>query len=148
MMIFTDANLVASELLFESEYVNRTVKALMVHHGQLLRTRVMAKASGRPGPNTVTGDYRRSISMSVESTPGSTTVIVGTNAPQGRRLEFGFNGVDSLGRSYNQPPFPHFGPALDEIIPGLVEALTAGVVPDARFVRRRTSAPAQSGHFR
>lgn len=127
MNIFTNASMVASEMLFESEAVNRTVHGLMVHHGQLLRTRVMAKASGRPGPNVITGDYRRSISMSVEAAPGRTVVIVGTNAPQGRRLEFGFNGMDSLGRHYNQPPYPHFGPAVDDIVPGLVHALQEAV---------------------
>jgi hypothetical protein len=123
MRIFTNASSVAAELAFESDAVNKTVKDILVRHGQLLRTRVMAKASGRPGPNVVTGDYRRSIHMQVESKGGFTTVTVGTNAPQGRRLEFGFNGVDSLGRSYNQPPYPHFGPAVDETVPGLVKDL-------------------------
>jgi len=127
MNIFTDASRVVSEMLFESAAVQKTVRDKMVHHGQLLRTRVMAKASGRPGPNTITGDYRRSISMQVEEVPGRTTVTVGTNAPQGRRLEFGFNGVDSLGRAYNQPPFPHWGPAIDEIVPGLVKDLEDAV---------------------
>jgi hypothetical protein len=127
MIIATDASRVAAELLFESEAVHRTVEGIMVHHGQLLRTRVQAKASGRPGPNIVTGDYRRSISMSVESTPTSTTVTVGTNSPQGRRLEFGFHGVDSLGRYYNQPPFEHFGPAVDDVVPGLVRSLEGAV---------------------
>jgi hypothetical protein len=26
----------------------------------------------------------------------------------------GFHGTDSLGRHFNQPPLPHFGPAVDE----------------------------------
>lgn len=123
MRIWTNASHVAADFLFQSEAVHRTVRGIMVHHGQLLRTRVMAKASGRPGPNVITGDYRRSISMQVEEAPARVSVIVGTNAPQGRRLEFGFHGADSLGRYYNQPPYPHFGPAIDEIVPGVTSAL-------------------------
>ena len=29
------------------------------------------------------------------------------------RLEFGFADIDSLGRVYNQPPFPHVRPAVE-----------------------------------
>src|SRR5688500_16885395 len=91
------------------------------HHAQLMVTRVQANASGRPGPNAPTGDYRRSWSwepaggihagrdaqgrFTSGGLPGDFAVAyVGTNKPQGRRLEFGFVGVDSLGRHYNQPP--------------------------------------------
>lgn len=87
------------------------------HYGQLLRTRVMAKASGRPGPRAVTGDYRRSWVHEFHGGPQTSTSIVGTSAPQGRRLEFGFHGADSLGRVYNQPPFPHARPAFDQTAP-------------------------------
>jgi hypothetical protein len=100
-----------------SKLVDLKLSRLTKHFGQLLRTRVMAKASGRPGPNAVTGDYRRSWQMQTRGGGSSTTVEVGTNAVQGRRLEFGFNGSDSLGRIYNQPPFPHARPAFDEIQP-------------------------------
>ncbi|MGV9878670.1 hypothetical protein [Streptomyces sp. NPDC003006] len=40
-----------------------------------------------------------------------------------RRLEFGFVGVDSLGRHYNQRPFPHLRPAVGTVGPLLVHAL-------------------------
>ncbi len=36
---------------------------------------------------------------------------VATNAPQSNRLEYGFVGVDSLGRHYMQYPMPHIVPA-------------------------------------
>jgi hypothetical protein len=49
--------------------------------------------------------------------------MVGTNKPQGRRLEFGFVGEDSLGRSYDQAPLPHFGPALDDEAPRFEQAV-------------------------
>jgi hypothetical protein len=54
---------------------------------------------------------------------------VGTVRPQGRRLEFGFTGTDSLGRSYDQPAYPHFGPAHDQTAPEFVEAI-AGIADD------------------
>jgi len=82
---------------------------------QLGASRVRGKASGRPGPRNRSGDYRRSI-VSDTQVQGSTVLgQIGTNSPQGRRLEFGFVGADSLGRNYNQPPFPHFMPAVPEI---------------------------------
>ncbi len=88
--------------------------ALVKHHGTLLQARTKGKAAGRPGPRMVTGDYNRSIGVNFGFEAGSPTARVGTNRPQGRRLEKGFVGTDSLGRTYNQPPYPHFGPALDE----------------------------------
>lgn len=94
-------------------------------YGNLLATSVKAHASGRPGPRTVTGDYRRSITTDVRREAGTAIATVGTTRPQGRRLELGFVGVDSLGRHYNQPPFPHFRPALSKIEGPYVAALTA-----------------------
>lgn len=100
--------------------VDSKLGKLTRHYGQLLRTRVMAKASGRPGPNTVTGDYRRSWQLKVSGGERSTTAEVGTNAVQARRLENGFYGADSLGRHYSQPPYPHARPAFDEIAPKFI----------------------------
>jgi hypothetical protein len=84
-------------------------------HTQLLTVRTKQHASGRPGPRTPTGDYRRSINGITERRGSIVIGIVGTNRPQGPRLERGFIGVDSLGRHYNQPPYPHFQPAAVEI---------------------------------
>lgn len=117
------------------KYMSDRASQSVVHHTQLLRTRVMAKASGRPGPNAPTGDYRRSISMRVER-GAWTTGHVGTNKPQGRRLELGFVGPDSLGRHFPYRPYPHFGPAMDEIGPEFVrdlEDIVSGVVKDKRW---------------
>ncbi|MFI1177014.1 hypothetical protein [Streptomyces melanogenes] len=52
---------------------------------------------------------------------------VGTSAPQARRLEFGFVGVDSLGRRYAQRPYPHLGPAVEQAGPRLVQELGRAV---------------------
>jgi len=110
----------ASSLRMAGKDIDKKVQSLVRHHGQLLRTRTMAKASGRPGPNVVTGDYRRSWQLEFKGSGASSKSTVGTNAPQGRRLEQGFYGMDSLGRVYSQPPFPHAGPAFDETVPGFI----------------------------
>lgn len=75
-----------------------------------LHNRVKMNASGRPGPNVITSTYRRSIHL--EPAKSGDSVVIGTNAPQGARLEFGFSGTDSLGRVYDQPAYPHFRPAM------------------------------------
>lgn len=85
------------------------------HWGLILQNRVKAHAQGRPGPRMVTGDYNRSIALAVGTERGSPSATVGTNKAQGRRLELGFVGEDDAGRHYDQPPYPHFGPALDEV---------------------------------
>jgi hypothetical protein len=75
--------------------------------------KVQSNASGRPGPEIVTGAYVDSFSTSVATAGDSVTGTVGTDAPQALRLEYGFVGTDSLGRRYNQPPFPHWRPAAE-----------------------------------
>lgn len=115
---------VAHEFERLGKTANARANRLVRHHGQLLKTRVQANASGRPGPNAPTGDYRRSIALELVTTGDVVTAYVGTNLPQGRRLEFGFHGADSLGRVYNQQPYPHFGPALDQTSGGFIAAMT------------------------
>lgn len=92
---------------------------LVRHHAMLLETRIKAHASGRPGPRVITGNYRRSWT----TTHHGSASTVGTNAPQARRLEWGFYGPDRLGRVYNQRPYPHVGPAFDETKPGFERAI-------------------------
>lgn len=77
---------------------------------------VKQHASGRPGPNVNTGAYRGQIVISgyLDYGNGSMAVVEST-APETNRLEMGFVGVDSLGRHYQQPPFPHWRPALVEL---------------------------------
>lgn len=77
-------------------------------------TKIRGNASGRPGPNAPTGDYRRSWNRQTLTTANSDnySISVGTNRPQARRLEFGFIGQDSLGRNYHQPAYPHVEPAI------------------------------------
>ena len=58
-----------------------------------------------------TGTLRRSIHM--ERVAGRTAVAVGTDMPYARRLEYGFAGVDSLGRRYHQAARPYMRPAIE-----------------------------------
>lgn len=94
---------------------SRTLPTVVRRNGRELQRRVRANASGRPGPNKITGDYWRSIKYRTYKLPSGLTAEVFSAAPQAYRLEYGFVGVDSLGRHYNQPPFPHFRPALRSI---------------------------------
>ena len=43
--------------------------------------------------------------------------------PQARRIEFGFQGKDRLGRVFNQPAFPYLRPAADAENPKLARRL-------------------------
>lgn len=75
-------------------------------------------ASGRPGPRAPTGDYRQSWRPEpLSSRPDEVSISVGTDRVQANRLEYGFVGTDSRGRTYDQAPLPHHGPAVDVIEP-------------------------------
>lgn len=92
---------------------------------------VRGRASGRPGPRVITGDYRRSINGQViEHERGRIVGQIGTNAAQARRLEFGFFGPDSLGRRYNQPAFAHFGPSVPDISTLAVREISESVTQE------------------
>jgi hypothetical protein len=92
--------------------VNRTVQ----QQGRLLRALIMERASGRPGPNVISGDYRGSWTPEPFDVPDGGGVVIGTREPQGRRLEYGFYDMtDSLGRHFFQVPRPHVGPSVNEL---------------------------------
>ena len=44
----------------------------------------------------------------------SVAVYVGTDVQYARRIEYGFEGEDSRGRTYHQPAQPYLRPAIDE----------------------------------
>ncbi|WP_314250915.1 HK97 gp10 family phage protein [Streptomyces sp. DSM 40907] len=121
--VYTNAAQIAA--LLDARAVRTLPETLSVvqHHAMLLEARIKARASGRPGPNAPTGDYRRSWTHEVSTDGVTVTATVGTNKPQARRLEYGFVGADSLGRIYNQAPLPHVGPAIEEIRPIFLAAL-------------------------
>lgn len=85
------------------------------HTATLGIARIRGNASGRPGPNVITGAYRNSWRSEMHALPHGAACTIGTDLPYGRRLEFGFTGTDALGRNYAQPPFAHVQPALGYI---------------------------------
>jgi hypothetical protein len=91
---------------------NRTVQ----QQARLARALIQQNASGRPGPNIITGAYRSSWRIEPFAVPDGGGAEVGTDKPQGRRLEYGFYDMtDSIGRHYFQPPFPHVQPAVNDL---------------------------------
>lgn len=124
MPLTTNASTVAAGMEAVAALVPERVAALTKHVGVLLQARIKSRASGRPGPNIVTGQYVASWKneLTLEGV-AIATATVSTDQPQGRRLEYGFIGTDSLGRNYHQPAFPHVGPALDEVTPVYMELL-------------------------
>jgi hypothetical protein len=91
-----------------------------------------------PGPNVVTGEYV----SSWEVDHSGVSAAVWTDAPQADRLEYGFHGADSLGRRFDQPAYPHIGPAVDEAEEELERRLDALV---ASLVSGRRGGPVFSG---
>lgn len=75
--------------------------------GDLLRD-IRRNIGERPGPHNVTGNYRSSWYMTFEGGEA----YVNTRHPAYMRLEHGYTGIDSLGRHYNQPAYPHVAPAV------------------------------------
>lgn len=123
---------VAADLTRASATAQARATRATRHYGQLLQTRVKANASrsrraptgaGAGGPRLITGDYNRGIGLQFVVTAGGFAAEAGTNHDQGRRLELGFVGTDSAGRDYDQPPYPHFGPAADRTEPEFVAAM-------------------------
>lgn len=113
------------------------VDKVVVKHAYLAIAAIRVKARGRPGPNMVTGDYSRSWTVIFQRTMFSSSATLGTNRPQGRRLEKGFFGTDSLGRRYRQPPFPHVGPAMRVVEPAFQRDLLHGLRDVVRAAKLR-----------
>ena len=84
---------------------------------------VKGKASGPPGPNVRSGNYVGSINGKTEPDAEGIIGRIGTNAPQGARLEWGFKGPDVLGRVYNQKERPHWRPAAEELKPYAIKTI-------------------------
>ena len=60
-----------------------------------------------------TGNLKRSIDVgNLQSSGDTMTVEVGTDVVYAARIEYGFKGVDSLGRRYKQDGRPYLEPAL------------------------------------
>lgn len=119
MTISSNAGEVARQISQRARKIPIGVDKAVSKWGLLLQTKIKANAglpaSGPPGPRIQTSDYNRSWNIRRTGNATHRRATVGTNKPQGKRLEYGFVGTDSLGRHYNQPPYPHVGPAVQEI---------------------------------
>lgn len=103
----------ADRLERAADKVGPAVQKRMKHVATLGIATIRRNASGRPGPRAITGDYRASWRTEHTALPHGAHCTIGTDRPQGRRLEFGFwDMYDSLGRHFYQPPYPHVQPAL------------------------------------
>ena len=79
-------------------------------------------------PQSISGTLRRTTRLlDVEEIGHAWTARIGPTQPYGRRLELGFypgdghqDGLDSLGRQYNQPPYPFLKPGLHKSEPYFV----------------------------
>lgn len=92
--------------------IDRTVQ----QQARLGRALIRERASGRPGPNIITGQYLASWRIEAFPVADGGGADIGTNAPQGRRLEYGFfDMTDSIGRHFYQVPRPHVEPAVSEL---------------------------------
>lgn len=113
------AQSLAAELAGAAARVEALVPVVVEKAATDLNSLTQQNASGRPGPNAPTGDYRGSwrVEDVHDPDPGTTSRSVGTDRPQANRLEYGFVGTDSLGRQYDQQPYPHHGPAVDVMEP-------------------------------
>ena len=75
-----------------------------------------------PGPQVRTGTLRRSINV-IDTTSlgaGSYQARIAPTVIYGRRMELGYHGTDSLGRSYANPgqrAYPYMSPGLNRSIP-------------------------------
>lgn len=125
---FTDPDQLAAAMAQAAARVGPATARAVGHEAMVLQALIQAAASGRPGPNVITGRYRASWQAQVRPRRNGATAVVGTFAPQGRRLELGFYGADSLGRVYAQPPFPHVAPALALIQPRFAERIATAAM--------------------
>jgi hypothetical protein len=86
-------------------------------------------------PQSITGALRRSIEV-VESSHRTIRGWEAKVAPQmiyGRRIELGFTGTDSLGRDYDQPPYPYFSPGVEKSLPDMERIFIASWASALRF---------------
>ncbi|WP_169165099.1 hypothetical protein [Cellulomonas taurus] len=121
----------ASAFKLTGRMLRNDTARMIARTGARVRTQVRAGASGRPGPRAPTGNYRRSISHTNGHDGAIPVSVISTNAPQAARLEYGFSGIDALGRSYNQPAYPHWRPAAEkaqEFLMAEADKLVADVI--------------------
>lgn len=111
-----------------ADNVGPEIRNTVSRQATLLRAMIRGNASGRPGPNIITGQYWSSWSIEEGILAHGGEAEIGTRQPQGKRLEFGFwDMTDSIGRHFFQPPYPHVEPAVDALSPHYKQAFRAAL---------------------
>jgi hypothetical protein len=91
----------------------QSVREVNRRYQAILLTEARKSASGRPGPEVESGAFIGAMKTGVEDR--GYAVYLENNSPQAARLEFGFVGVDALGRHYAQPPYPWLLPTFARV---------------------------------
>jgi Bacteriophage HK97-gp10, putative tail-component len=103
-----------------SERVPQDVSMAVEKSSEELLANIQNRLSGGRmdgAPGLRTGEYRASWKYN------AATHTVYTEHPASYRLEYGFVGVDSLGRHYADPPRPHVRPAVRDTETGLANRI-------------------------
>lgn len=92
--------------------VEVATRTAVANSALMIQRQAQTNASGRPGPNVRSGTLRRSFRVDGPHRIGTGwEARIGPTVIYSRRVELGFDGTDSIGRIYHQPPYPYFGPA-------------------------------------
>jgi len=103
--------------------INRTQPTDLTRGGRLIG--LAPSLPGEP-PKRLTGALVRSITAGVAKVGNKIRGYVGTNRVGARRLEYGFQGVDSAGRSINQAPRPYLRRGVMEARAAMLRILRRG----------------------
>jgi hypothetical protein len=103
--VVVGARNIAGQFIAKAATIDAEVEVALEKNAQALLLMIQSRAPVR------TGAYRASWHIERQGNQR----LVGSGAPYGRRLEFGFMGTDALGRSYHQAPQPHVRPSADAI---------------------------------
>jgi hypothetical protein len=124
MIIETDARVLAEHFELLAKRAGPRAAHFTRTRAQHLQSIVRGRASGPPGPQVITGDYVGSIGVEVsQDEDGIYRGEVGTDHPEGFRLERGYHGTDRLGRHFVESPgHPHFGPSYELAAPLIADS--------------------------
>src|SRR3989442_14058968 len=81
---FRDPIALAAALARLGPAARARTRTITRHHAMLLRVRIQRNASGRPGPNVITGQYPASWNVRVSTGGGQGAAEGGSDAPPGR----------------------------------------------------------------
>ncbi|HDY88890.1 MAG TPA: HK97 gp10 family phage protein [bacterium] len=110
------------------DMIGRSIKRVRKGKGTIGSKPAQFHAASRPGepPAVDTGRLKRSINHRIGIKASGIFARVGTNVKYARRLEFGFTGIDSKGRKYDQKPRPFMHVTYRRELPKIKSILKTG----------------------